>query len=318
VSHPKAKLTVHGRRLLVERVLELGWTVPMAAEAQGCSSATGYKWIRRFTAEGPEGLRDRSSRPRRSPARMCPDREAAILARRQATLEGPHRIAWALGEAPSTVHRVLRRLGAPRLRDLDRPTRVVVRYERERPGELVHVDVKKQGRIPAGGGWRIHGRDRRAGSRRLRGQGYDFIHAAVDDRSRLAYAEILADERKETASAFMARAIGFFADRGITVERVLTDNGSCYRSKPFARVLAEAGIGHRRTRPYRPQTNGKVERFNLTLKWEWAYSRPYGTNASRTEALERWLHHYNYHRPHMAHAGRTPITVLNNVPRKHS
>jgi transposase InsO family protein len=318
VSHPKAKLTVHGRRLLVERVLELGWTVPMAAEAQGCSSATGYKWIRRFTAEGPEGLRDRSSRPRRSPARMCPDREAAILARRQATLEGPHRIAWALGEAPSTVHRVLRRLGAPRLRDLDRPTRVVVRYERERPGELVHVDVKKQGRIPAGGGWRIHGRDRRAGSRRLRGQGYDFIHAAVDDRSRLAYAEILADERKETASAFMARAIGFFADRGITVERVLTDNGSCYRSKPFARVLAEAGIGHRRTRPYRPQTNGKVERFNLTLKWEWAYSRPYGTNASRTEALERWLHHYNYHRPHMAHAGRTPITVLNNVPRKHT
>jgi transposase InsO family protein len=318
VSHPKAKLTLHGRRLLVERVLELGWTVPMAAEAQGCSSATGYKWIRRFTAEGPEGLRDRSSRPRRSPARMCPDREAAILARRQATLEGPHRIAWALGEAPSTVHRVLRRLGAPRLRDLDRPTRVVVRYERERPGELVHVDVKKQGRIPAGGGWRIHGRDRRAGSRRLRGQGYDFIHAAVDDRSRLAYAEILTDERKETASAFMARAIGFFADRGITVERVLTDNGSCYRSKPFARVLAEAGIGHRRTRPYRPQTNGKVERFNLTLKWEWAYSRPYGTNASRTEALERWLHHYNYHRPHMAHAGRTPITVLNNVPRKHS
>jgi transposase InsO family protein len=318
VSHPKAKLTVHGRRLLVERVIELGWTVPMAAEAQGCSSATGYKWIRRFTAEGPEGLRDRSSRPRRSPARMCPDREAAILARRQATLEGPHRIAWALGEAPSTVHRVLRRLGAPRLRDLDRPTRVVVRYERERPGELVHVDVKKQGRIPAGGGWRIHGRDRRAGSRRLRGQGYDFIHAAVDDRSRLAYAEILADERKETASAFMARAIGFFADRGITVERVLTDNGACYRSKPFARVLAEAGIGHRRTRPYRPQTNGKVERFNLTLKWEWAYSRPYGTNASRTEALERWLHHYNYHRPHMAHAGRTPITVLNNVPRKHS
>ena len=318
MSHPRARLTVQGRQLLVERVLEQGWSVPMAAEAQGCPSATGYKWIRRFTAEGPEGLRDRSSRPRRSPARLSARREAAILSRRQTTLEGPHRIAWALGEAPSTVHRVLRRLGAPRLRDLDRPTRVVVRYERERPGELVHVDVKKQGRIPAGGGWRIHGRDRRAGSRRLRGQGYDFIHAAVDDRSRLAYAEILADERKETASAFMARAIGFFADRGITVERVLTDNGACYRSKPFARVLAEAGIGHRRTRPYRPQTNGKVERFNLTLKWEWAYSRPYGTNASRTEALERWLQHYNYHRPHMAHAGRTPITVLNNVPRKHS
>jgi transposase InsO family protein len=318
VSHPRAKLTVHGRRLLVERVLEGGWTVPMAAEAQGCSPATGYKWVRRFTAEGLEGLRDRSSRPRRSPLRLCPDREAAILARRQATLEGPHRIAWALGEAPSTVHRVLRRLGAPRLRDLDRPTRVIVRYERERPGELVHVDVKKQGRIPDGGGWRIHGRDRRAGSRRLRGQGYDFVHAAVDDRSRLAYAEILPDERKETASAFMTRAIGFFSDRGITVERVLTDNGACYRSRPFARVLAHAGVGHRRTRPYRPQTNGKVERFNLTLKWEWAYARLYETNVSRTEALERWLHHYNYHRPHMAHAGKPPITALNNVPRKHT
>lgn len=318
MSHPRAKLTVHGRRLLVERVLEGGWTVPMAAEAQGCSPATGYKWVRRFTAEGLEGLRDRSSRPRRSPLRLCPDREAAILARRQATLEGPHRIAWALGEAPSTVHRVLRRLGAPRLRDLDRPTRVIVRYERERPGELVHVDVKKQGRIPDGGGWRIHGRDRRAGSRRLRGQGYDFVHAAVDDRSRLAYAEILPDERKETASAFMTRAIGFFSDRGITVERVLTDNGACYRSRPFARVLADAGVGHRRTRPYRPQTNGKVERFNLTLKWEWAYARLYETNVSRTEALERWLHHYNYHRPHMAHAGKPPITALNNVPRKHN
>jgi len=318
VSHPRAKLTVHGRRLLVERVLELGWTVPMAAEAQGCSPATGYKWIRRFAAEGSEGLRDRSSRPHRTPARLSPDREAAILARRQSTLEGPHRIAWALGEVPSTVHRVLRRLGAPRLRDLDRPTRMVVRYERERPGELVHVDIKKQGRIPDGGGWRVHGRDSKRGGRVKRGLGYDFVHAAVDDRSRLAYAEILADERKETASAFMGRALGFFTDRGITVERVLTDNGSCYRSRTFAQVLADAGIRHRRTRPYRPQTNGKVERFNLTRKWEWAYAKPYETNASRTEALERWLHDYNYHRPHMAHAGRPPITVVNNVPRKHT
>jgi transposase InsO family protein len=248
--------------------------------------------------------------------RLCPEREAAILLRRQARLEGPHRIAWALGEAPSTVHRVLRRLGAPRLRDLDRPTRTVVRYERERPGELIHVDIKKQGRIPDGGGWRVHGRARMPG--RHRGDGYDFVHAAVDDRSRLAYAEILADERKETASAFMTRAIGFFAERGITVERVLTDNGSCYRSRTFARLLADKGIGHRRTRPYHPQTNGKVERFNLTLKWEWAYARPYDTNASRTEALEQWLHDYNYHRPHMAHAGRAPITAVNNVPRKHS
>jgi transposase InsO family protein len=204
------------------------------------------------------------------------------------------------------------------LRDLDRPTRTVVRYERDRPGELIHVDIKKQGRIPDGGGWRVHGRDVARGGRVKRGLGYDFVHAAVDDRSRLAYAEILADERKETASAFMTRAIGFFSERGITVERVLTDNGSCYRSREFARTLADAGVAHRRTRPYRPQTNGKVERFNLTLKWEWAYARTYESNASRTAELDRWLHDYNYHRPHMAHEGRAPITVVNNVPRKHS
>src|ERR687898_219120 len=242
----------------------MGWSVPMAAEAQGCSAATGYKWLRRFRAEGPLGLWDRSSRPDRSPMRLSPAREQAIVTRRQRTLEGPHRIGWALGEAPATVHRVLQRRGVPRLRDLDRPTRTVVRYERERPGELLHVDVKKLGRIPLGGGWRIHGRANVPGSKRHRGDGYDFIHAAVDDRSRLAY----------------------------------------------------AGVAHRRTRPYRPQTNGKVERFNLSLKWEWAYARPYETNASRTEQLAAWVHRYNYHRPHMALAGRAPITAVNNVPRK--
>jgi transposase InsO family protein len=156
------------------------------------------------------------------------------------------------------------------------------------------------------------------GSWRHGGHGYDFVHAAVDDRSRLAYAEILPDERKQTASAFIARALGFIAERGIDVARVLTDNGACYRSKEFARTLSEAGVAHRRTRPYRPQTNGKVERFNLTLKWEWAYARPYGTNASRGQALERWLHDYTSHRPHMAHAGKPPISLVNNVPRKHT
>jgi transposase InsO family protein len=318
VSHPRAKLTVQGRHLLVERVLRDGWTVQMAAEAQGCSAATGYKWVRRFIAEGAMGLHDRSSRPHRSPTRLSRARERAILTRRERTLEGPHRIAWALGESPATVHRVLRRLGAPRLRDLDRPSQVAVRYERRHPGELVHVDVKKQARIPDRGGWRIHGRDRVIGSRRHRGDGYDFVHAAVDDRSRLAYAEILPDEQKQTAAAFMSRAFGFFAEHGITVKRVLTDNGPCYRSRPFAEVLAASGVTHRWTRPYRPQTNWKVERFNLTLKWEWAYARPYETNASRTDELGRWLHDYNYHRPHMAHAGRPPISILNNVPRKHT
>ncbi len=318
MTHARAKLTVQGRLLLVTRVLQLGWSVSMAAEAQGCSAATGYKWLRRFRADGFAGLHDRSSRPHRSPSRLSSSREKAILARREATLEGPHRIGWALGEAPSTVHRVLRRLGAPRIRDLDRPTRVVVRFERERPGELVHVDVKKQGRIPTGGGWRVLGRSTEGRRQQLQRAGYDFVHAAVDDRSRLAYAEILPDERKETASGFMARALRFYAEHGITVERVLTDNGACYRSKEFAGLLTEEGVAHRRTRPYRPQTNGKVERFNQTLKWEWAYARTYQTNASRTEELERWLHHYNYHRPHMALSGRAPITAVNNVPRKHN
>lgn len=318
MTHARAKLTPQGRQLLVTRVLEEGWTVSMAAEAQGCSAATGHKWLRRFQAEGARGLVDRSSRPHRSPRRLSYAREQAILARRERTLEGPHRIAWALGEAPATVHRVLRRLGAPRLRDLDRPTRTVVRYERDRPGELLHVDVKKLGRIPAGGGWRVHGRANVPGSKRHRGDGYDFVHAAVDDCSRLAYAEILPDERKETAAGFLARAIGFYFDHGVAIERVLTDNGSCYRSRDFAGALRHAGIAHRRTRPYRPQTNGKVERFNLSLKWEWAYARPYETNASRAEELAAWLHRYNYHRPHMALAGRAPITAVNNVSRKHT
>jgi transposase InsO family protein len=318
MTHARAKLTPQGRLLLVTRVLEMGWSVPMAAQAQGCSPATGYKWLRRFHAEGPAGLLDRSSRPHRSPRRLSSVREQAILAYRMHTLEGPHRIAWALGEAPATVHRVLRRLGAPRLRDLDRPTRTLVRYERDRPGELVHIDVKKQGRIPSGGGWRVHGRGIGRGGRIKRGLGYDFVHAAIDDRSRLAYAEILPDERKETAAGFVVRANRFYADHGIRIERVLTDNGSCYRSRDFAKVLDAAGIMHRRTRPYRPQTNGKVERFNLTLKWEWAYAQPYETNDSRTGQLSRWLHHYNYHRPHMALSGRAPITAVNNVPRRHS
>lgn len=287
----------------------------MAAEAQGCSAATGYKWIRRYLDEGPGGLRDRSSRPHRCPARISPRREAAILARRQATLEGPHRIAWALGEAHATVHRVLRRLGAPRLRDLDRPTRVVVRYERQRPGELVHVDVKKLGRIPAGGGWRVLGRA--AAPNRHRGDGYGFVHAAVDGRSRMAYAEILADERKDTAAAFMARAACFFADRGVTVERVLTDNGSCYRpaSSPGPwPPPASSTVGHG---PIAPRPTGRSS-VSTYAQVGVGLREGLPDNASRAEELERWLHHYNYHRPHMAHSGRAPITVVDNVPRKHS
>jgi transposase InsO family protein len=318
VGHPRAKLTLEGRRLLVERVLELGWTATTAAEAQGCSRATVHKWLRRFHTEGEAGLHDRSSRPRRSPRRLHSDQERAILERRAGTLEGPHRIGWALGVPRSTVHRVLRRHGVPRLSDLDRPTRTVVRYERDRPGELVHLDVKKLGRIPDGGGWRAHGREVARGGRIKRGAGYDYLHVALDDRSRVAYAEAHPDERAETAAAFAGRAIGFFASLGIGVERILTDNAFCYRSRAFQAVLAETGVSHRRTRPYRPQTNGKVERFNLTLKQEWAYVRPFETNQARLEELGAFLHRYNHHRPHTAHEGGTPMSAVNNVSGQHS
>ena len=317
MAHRRAKLTVRGRELLIERILEQGWSVAAAAEAQGVSRATAHKWLRRFHGEGSAGLADRSSRPHRMPARLSVDRERAIVARRTRMLEGPHRIAWALGEAPSTVHRVLRRHGVPRLADLDRPTRTVVRYERSRPGELVHIDVKKQARIPDGGGWRALGRghDRHGGHS---GVGFDYLHIAVDDRTRIAYVEPLANERDVTAAGFLHRAIAFFGDHGITIERVMTDNGPCYRSRAFAEVLAKGSIAHRRTRPYRPQTNGKAERFNLTLKWEWAYRAPYETNSARLKALSSWVHWYNFHRPHMAHGGGTPMSAANNVPGKHN
>lgn len=325
--HPRAKLTIEGRRLLVTRVRRLGWPVARAAQAQGVSRATAHKWLARYDTAGDVGLADRSSRPHHSPARLSPAREDAILARRDEHLEGPHRIGWELGEAHSTVSRVLARHHRPRLADLDRATRTVVRYQRDRPGELIHVDIKKQGRIPDGGGWRVHGRA--TGTPRLRdsrphasrdGQarlGYDYLHTAVDDRTRIAYVEAHTDERKDTAAAFMDRAIGWFAERGITIERVMTDNGSCYRSRTFRGVLADRGIAHKRTRPYRPQTNGKVERFNLTLKLEWAYARVYTSNQARLDDLAAYIHHYNHHRPHHAHNGGAPMTAVNNLPAKH-
>ena len=322
--HPRAKLTVEGRKLLVARVRGEGWPVARAAEAMGISRACAYGWLRRFDSEGEAGLVDRSSRPHRSANRLSPQREAAIVARRQDTLEGPHRIGWALGESHSTVHRVLRRHGMPRLCDIDRATRTVVRYQRDRPGELVHVDVKKQGRIPDGGGWRAHGRGNAAqvDSRRSKGReprlGYDYLHIAVDDCSRIAYVEAHRDERKDTAAAFLTRAVAWFADHGVTIERVMTDNGSCYRSHAFRDVLAGAGIRHKRTKPYRPQTNGKVERFNLTLKLEWAYATVYDSNQARLDDLARWTHWYNHHRGHMAHNGGTPMSSVNNVPAKHT
>ncbi|MFI1761914.1 IS481 family transposase [Streptomyces sp. NPDC020800] len=323
MSHRNARLTVHGRRILVERVLA-GRPVAHVAAEMGISRPTAHKWVRRWRAEGEAGLHDRSSRPRTTPHRTTPDREAAVCALRQARKLGPARIGPILDLPVSTVHRILTRHGLNRLSWLDRPTgEPIRRYERSRPGELVHVDIKKLGNIPDGGGWRTVGRT--AGDRNRQATteqrksctpviGYSYIHSAVDDHSRLAYSEVLANEKQETAAAFWQRAQAFFTAHGITVERVLTDNGSCYKSRLFTQTLAAAGIAHKKIRPYRPQTNGKVERFNRTLLEEWAYLRPYTSNTERTEALTDFLHTYNHHRCHTALNGHPPINRVNNAP----
>ena len=321
----KPQLSVYGRWLLVQRVMS-GRPVAHVAAELGVSRATGYKWWRRWREEGPAGLRNRSSRPRSSPTKTAEDVEQRVLALRRERRLGPARIAGILGLAPSTVHRILSRHGMPRLAWLDRPTGTPVRYERDRPGELVHVDIKKLGRLREGGGWRVHGRgsrsELRAKAARNRGQriGHEFVHTAVDDHSRLAYCEVLADEQAATAVAFWARAQAFFADHGVTVARVLTDNGACYRSRQWREQLAAAGIRHKRTRPYRPQTNGKVERLNRTLLTEWAYAQPFDSGQERADALPIWLHTYNHHRAHTALGGRPPISRIpvNNLPGHYS
>ncbi|MGW2374167.1 IS481 family transposase [Kitasatospora sp. NPDC001683] len=322
MSHRNARLTVHGRRLLVERV-RAGRPVAHVAAEMGISRTTAHKWVRRWRAEGEAGLHDRPSRPHTTPHRTPDAIEARICDLRRERKLGPARIGPIIGLPASTVHRILTRHGLNRLRWMDRPTgQVIRRYERERPGELVHVDIKKLGNIPDGGGHRVM--DRQAGESNRHATtglrtpsgtpkiGYSHIHTAVDDHTRLAYSEILPDERKETAVGFWQRAQDFFASLGITVERVLTDNGSCYKSHLWRDTLRASGIAHKRTRPYRPQTNGKVERFNRTLLDEWAYQRPYTSNQERAEALPDFLHRYNYHRCHTALGGQPPISRVNN------
>lgn len=310
--HGNARLTPLGRLALVMRV-EAGRPVAHVAAEMAVSRPTAYKWWNRWREEGPEGLVDRPSRALSCPHRTPTEVESAIAELRRTLKLGPVRIGARLGVAASTVHRVLCRLGLNRLSWMDRPTgRVIRRYERQLPGDLVHVDIKKLGRIPDGGGWRVLGRQ--AGTRHNDGHGsrrvgYGFVHSAVDDRSRLAYSEVLADETKESAASFWRRAVAWFAAHGVEVREVLTDNGSCYRSRHFADVLGE--VGHRRTRPYPPQTNGKVERFNRTLLEEWAYVRPYASEAERVAALDDWLHLYNHHRHHTA-VGGPPISRVND------
>jgi len=269
-------------------------------------------------------MADRSSRPRRSPARIPTRTERRIIKVRVLRRWGPARIGYLLGLHPSTVHRVLTRYGMAKLRWLDRPTgRVIRRMAPARCGDMVHVDVKKLGKIPAGGGWRMLGRtignrnswgDKSSGQFRAPGhptRGYHFLHTAIDGHSRLAYTELLGDERKDTAAAFWSRANTWFTERGIAVRIVLTDNGACYRSHAFAEALGE--IQHRRTRPYRPQTNGKVERFHRTLADEWAYARLYRSDTERCEEFNTWLHTYNPHRGHTALGGQPPATRVPNL-----
>ncbi len=312
--HRNARLTPAGRRILVERIVVDGWPVAVAAESMGVSRETAYRWVRRYRAEGIGGLEDRSSRPRRSPTQTPVEVEDRICALRRTRRWGPHRIAYALAMPRSTVERVLRRRGLSRLDAVDPPTkRIVRRYERANPGELVHVDVKKLGRIPDGGGWRTHGRH--AGMNRGRSLGYDFFHVAVDDHSRVAYVEALHDEKGDTCAGFITRAVAWFATQGVTIERVMTDNARNYRtSRVFQQTLNDTGIRHLRTRPYRPQTNGKAERFNQTLLKEWAYIQGYRTNQQRLDSLPDWLHDYNWHRLHTAVNGppatRLPVNNL--------
>ncbi|MFC4585948.1 IS481 family transposase [Sphaerisporangium corydalis] len=315
MSHRNARLTVHGRQLLVQRVLS-GRPVAHVAAEMGISRPTAYKWVRRWRQEGQAGLYDRPSRPHTTPHRTPAHIETQVCLLRTTRKLGPARIGPILGLPPSTVHRILTRHRLNRLTFLDRPTgQPIRRYQRDRPGELIHVDVKKLGRIPDGGGWHIHGRDQRAHHHRPT-VGYDYIHSAVDDHTRLAYSEIHPDEKATTCAGFLRRAAAFFAGLGIpAIERVLTDNALAYRtSTAWRHALADLGATGKHTRPYRPQTNGKVERFNRTLLDEWAYQRPYTTNDQRTAALQDFLHTYNHHRCHTALQGQPPITRVNNPP----
>ena len=308
--HRNARLTPAGRLLLCQRI-EAGWPVAHAASSMGISRDRAYVWWRRYRSEGVAGLEDRSSRPRRSPTKTKPSRERRIVTLRRRRGLGPARIAGIVNMPASTVHAVLVRHGLNRLDHLDRLTRAPVRQiVMSRPGELVHVDIKKLGRIPKGGGWRVNGRAAERGRWHRTKVGYAFVHSAIDGYSRLAYTEVLTNEQGATAAGFWERAVAFFATYGIAVERVLTDNGSCYRSRDFAAALGP--IEHTFTQPYRPATNGKVERYNRTLQAEWAYAQPWRSEGQRTRALARWLHLYNHHRHHTA-IGGSPVSRVGNV-----
>lgn len=315
--HARAKLTPFGRLLLVQRVTVDGWSAARTAEAMGVSRATAYKWLGRFRAEGAGGLGDRPSRPRACRHALPAEEIQRILRARRRLKQGPHRLAWALGRPRSTIYGVLRRHQVSRLRDNDRIAAIPIRYVRERPGELLHLDTKKLGRIPPGGGHRMLGW--KVGKEHRQQGGYEYVHVAVDDASRVAFVQVHPDESQQTAAHFLREAAASFAERGVRIERVLTDRGNAYRSRVFATEVMALGARHKLTRPYRPQTNGKAERFIKTLVEEWAYARFYRSNQERLLALPGWLDSYNSCRPHTALNGLAPTAALvNNLGGNHT
>ncbi len=311
--HRRAKTCPNSRFLIVRRVEEHGWSLRSAAEAAGVSERTAAKWLARFRSEGEAGLEDRSSAPRVQSGRTPEDRVEAIAALRRVRFTGAE-IAGSLGMALSTVSGILKQLGLGKRSALE-PPEPPNRYERARPGELIHIDVKKLGRIGLkGAGHRVT--DNRGPGQRSRGAGWEFVHVCVDDATRLAYVEVLTDERATTAIGFLRRALRFYRAHGVRVERLMTDNGSAYRSAAHAIACRALGVRHIRTRPYRPRTNGKAERFIRTLTGGWAYGAIYGSSAERRSALLGWLAHYNFRRPHGSLSHKPPgarLAELNNV-----
>ena len=314
--HKNAPLTPKGREAMVRSVVEGGLNRADAAHLFNTTPKTVTKWVKRFRAEGVDGLRDRSSRPHSSPSQTPPATCASVETLRRQRRTGKH-IAAEVKVSPATVSRILRRLGLSRIRNLE-PAEPVRRYEREKPGQLIHIDIKKLGKFVRPG-HRVTG-DRQKGE--SRGAGHEFVHVAIDDASRLAFSQILPNEQKESAIAFLEAVVIHFRGLGIKVTGIMTDNGSCYRAKAFAKACKKLDLKHIFTKPYRPQTNGKAERFIQTALREWAYAQAYPTSDLRAEELPMWLHRYNWHRPHGGIKSRTPIKRIglteDNLLRLHS